>query len=193
MSTAHTSAPIRLARPDDWPFLDHLQRRHHDAIGFLSRAALEHAIARQRVLLVFENDEPAGYLYAKAPYQRQEHVAIIFQAAICYDARRRLLGAGLVEAFAARLPACVSQLCLWCAADLDANVFWSAVGFTPLATRAGATRTGRTHVFWCRPVARAGGAVSPVWVPETTGAGVMREPRAVTPLAVEGRTALGLG
>jgi hypothetical protein len=175
-----TSAIIRESRPGDWAFLDHLQRAHHDAIGFLSRAALEYAIARRRVLLALENGEPAGYLYGKATYQRREHVAIIFQAAISYDARRRLLGTALVEAFAARLPGRVSQLCLWCAADLDANLFWTALGFVPVACRAGARSTGRTHLFWCRHLHASADDASAFWIPETTRAGVMRESRTVT-------------
>jgi hypothetical protein len=176
MSAAPT---LRLAQPGDWPFLDLLQRGHHDAIGFLSRSALEHAIERGRVLLALENGEPAGYLYGKATYQRQEHVGIIFQAAICYDARRRLLGTALVEAFAAGLPGCVRQLCLWCAKDLDANLFWSALGFVPVAWRAGAHRTRRTHLFWCRHL-HAHTNPTALWIPDTTRAGVMRESRTVT-------------
>jgi hypothetical protein len=183
MHAAPVPPPIRPARPGDWTFLDHLQRRHHEAVGFLSRAALEEAIERERVLLALENGAPAGYLYGKAPYQGREQVAIIFQAAIGFGARRRLLGTALVEAFAARLPARVTQLCLWCAADLDAGLFWSALGFRPIATRAGARRTGRTHVFWCRT---AGAAPDPVWVPDTTRGGVLRETRTVTPLAAGG-------
>jgi hypothetical protein len=180
MTVAPAAATVRLAVPGEWTFLDRLQRRHHAAVGFLSRAALEHAIDRQRVLLVTENGEPAGYLYGKAAYHRRADVAVIFQAAICYDARRRLLGTALVEAFAARLAARVAQLCLWCAADLDAHLFWSALGFVPVATRAGARRTGRTHVLWCR---HAGGG-GPFWIPDATRGGVMREPRAVTRLGL---------
>ena len=181
---------IREARPGDWSFLDHLQRKHHEAIGFLSRAALREAIGRRRVLLALENDEPAGYLYGAAPYQRREDVAIIFQAAICYDTRRRLLGTALVEAFTARLSTEVTQLCLWCASDLDANLFWSALGFSAAATRAGARSTGRTHIFWCRHLDAAPG---PFWVPDATRAGVMREPRTVTRLPAGWRGERGAG
>lgn len=177
MSAAHALLPsIHQAQPADWSFLDHLQRRHHDAIGFLSRMALLEAIERKRVWLALENGEPAGYLYGKAGYQRREDVAIIFQAAICYDARRRLLGTSLVEAFISGLPSAVSQLCLWCAADLDANLFWSALDFEPVATRAGARSSGRTHLFWCRHV---GDASEGFWVPERTRGGIMREGREV--------------
>jgi hypothetical protein len=179
MSPVPSPATIRDASPGDWSFLDHLQRKHHEAVGFLSRAALEHAIAQRRVLLALENGEPAGYLYGKATYQRQEHVAIIFQAAICYDARRRLLGTALVEAFAARRCVGVSQLCLWCASDLDANLFWSALGFVPVAWRAGAHRTRRTHLFWCRHLSALTDS-TPFWVPDATRAGVLRASRTVT-------------
>jgi hypothetical protein len=175
---APTPATIRAARPGDWRFLDHLQRRHHHAIGFLSRAALEHAIATRLVVLALENGEPAGFLHGKTPYQRRPDVAIIFQAAVCYDARRRLLGTALVEAFAARLPHQNKQLCLWCASDLDASLFWSALGFRAVAARTGAAE-GRGHLFWCRhPAAADEGSF---WVPEFTSGGVARRRRAVVP------------
>jgi hypothetical protein len=202
MTTYPAHATIRPARPDDWPFLDQLQRKHHDAIGFLSRMALEHAIARGRVLLAMENGEPAGYLYGKAPYQSQERVAIIFQAAICLDARRRLIGAALVAEFAARQCERIAQVSLWCAADLEANLFWSALGFIPVAARPGAERTGRTHLFWCRDRVRdaptrrlslVSTAASAFWIPEFTRGGVIRETRRVTRLPVGWRPAVAAG
>jgi hypothetical protein len=170
---------IRLAQSQDWKFLDHLQRKHHDAIGFLPRVALERAIERSQVMLALENGEPAGYVYGQSPYQRREHVAIIYQAAICFDARRRLLGTALVEAFLARFPPTVTQACLWCASDLDANLFWSALGFVAVARRDGARSTGRTHLFWCRHLSDSSGNF---WVPESTRGGVMREDRVVVRL-----------
>ncbi|MBP3956317.1 hypothetical protein J8F10_13585 [Gemmata sp. G18] len=171
-----TALTLRGAEPSDWVFLDHLQRRHHDAIGYLPRVALEEAIDRRRVLLALENGAPAGYLYGKATYQRRADVAIIFQAAICFDARRRQMGTALVNEFLGRLPADVRQVCLWCASDLDANQFWSALGFEAVACRAGSQRTGRTHVFWCRHI---NGSAGTFWAPDSTHGGAMRETRAV--------------
>ncbi|MDY3554776.1 GNAT family N-acetyltransferase [Gemmata sp. JC717] len=191
MSTLLAPAPVpdsacvsvRPAVPGDWTFLDHLQRLHHHAIGFLSRAALGEAIDRGRVLLALENGAPAGYLYAAPRYHRRADVAVIYQAAVSFDARRRHLGTGLVRAFADRLPATVGQVSLWCAADLEAGGFWSALGFAPVATRAGA-RNKRTHVFWCcNPRYTGSGAAEAFWVPEATRGGVVRAARAVTRLA----------
>lgn len=181
--TAHLTPTIRRAEPNDWRFLDQLQRRHHDALGFLSRSALGEAIARGRVLLALENGAPAGYVYGAPAYQRRADVAIVYQAAIGFDARRRLLGTALVEAFAARLPPPVRQVSLWCAADLDANLFWSALGFVAVAHRDGARSTGRTHLFWCRHTSPATPTdPGTFWVPEATRGGVMRAARAVTRL-----------
>jgi hypothetical protein len=171
---------IRLAQSQDWKFLDHLQRKHHDAIGFLPRVALERAIERGQVMLALENGEPAGYVYGQSPYQRRADVAILFQAAICFDARRRLLGTALVEAFLARFPPTVTQACLWCASDLDANLFWSALGFVAVACRDGARSAGRTHLFWCRHLNREGEGC--FWVPDRTFGGVIRERRKVVRL-----------
>jgi hypothetical protein len=184
---------VRLAQVQDWKFLDHLQRKHHDAIGFLPRVALERAIVQGHVMLAIENGEPAGYVYSQSPYQRRKDIAIIFQAAICFDARRRLLGTALVESFLARFPPTVRQVCLWCASDLDASLFWSALGFVAVAWRDGARSTGRKHLFWCRHLGeemktrqaafsfRDGSAMG-FWVPESTRSGVIRESRAVTRL-----------
>jgi hypothetical protein len=168
---------IRLAQAHDWRFLDHLQRKHHDAIGFLPRVALERAIGLGWVMLALENGEPAGYVYGQSPYQRRKDVAIIYQAAICFDARRRLLGTALVESLVARFPPTVRQVCLWCAADLDASLFWSALGFAAVACRDGARSTGRRHLFWCRGL--GGEGERGFWVPEITRGGVTRECREV--------------
>ncbi|QJW98673.1 GNAT family N-acetyltransferase [Frigoriglobus tundricola] len=177
--TRSLAPTLRAAEPADWAFLDHLQRRYHHAIGYLSRAALAEAIDRRRVLLALENGEPAGYVYGKAHYQRRADVAIIFQAAVSYDARRRLLGTALVDAFARSLAPSVNQMCLWCATDLDASLFWSALGFRAVASRDGARRSRRTHALWCRHVHDAQG---PFWIPESTRGGVMREVRSVQPM-----------
>ena len=170
---------IQPAEPDDWTFLDGLQRAHPGALGFLSRAALGEAVARGRVLLAREAGAPVGYVYGAPRYQRRPDVAIVFQVAVRAAARGRGLGAALVRAFADQLPEPAVQLSLWCAEDLGAGRFWSALGFVPVARRAGARGSGRSHLFWCRT--RSGAAISPgaFWAPRATGGGLARTARVV--------------
>src|SRR5688500_16189573 len=71
--------------------------------------------------------------------------------------------------------------CCWCAQDIEANRFWEAMGFVPLAYRAGSEKKARVHIFWQKRV-RAGDATTPWWFPAKTDAGAMREDRLVLPI-----------
>src|SRR5437762_2871913 len=70
---------VRRATPVDLPFVVALQKRDHEALGFIPRAALAEKIERDQLLLVRENGDPAGFLHhgsLAVPEVR------IFQAAI---------------------------------------------------------------------------------------------------------------
>jgi hypothetical protein len=71
--------------------------------------------------------------------------------------------------------------CCWCAQDLEANRFWEAMGFVPLAFRAGSRGKRRVHIFWQRRI-RAGDVTTPYWFPSQTGAGALKEDRLVLPI-----------
>ena len=88
----------------------------------------------------------------------------VYQLAVCEEARRRNVGARLVEAALARAAYGCRLFCCWCAQDLAANEFWQAMGFVPIAYRTGSrTRQKgkpRLHVLWQRRV-NAGDQATP--------------------------------
>jgi hypothetical protein len=71
--------------------------------------------------------------------------------------------------------------CCWCAQDIEANHFWEAMGFVPLAFRTGSRGKGRIHIFWQRRI-RAGDTTTPWWFPSQTQNGAVREDRIVLPI-----------
>jgi len=174
---SHKHVTIRGALPGDVAFLDHLQKTYRKQLGFLPRVALEGHVERGRVSIAFENGEPAAYLLGKGNYLRDPHFAVVYQAAVSYDARRRLLGTALVQHFIDHLPGATRLVGLWCAQDIEANEFWSACGFEAVAARHGSKSRGRVHIFWVGRTAR--GRNEPIRIPRFTRGGLMREQREV--------------
>lgn len=142
------SGSVLVANLSDVKFLDHLQTKYSDEVGYLPLAVLERYLVQECVVLAFENGCPAGYLLGKNIYKNDLKCAIIYQAAISYDARRRYLGKALVQTFMDRLPVTTEYVVLWCAADLEANLFWEAMDFHAIAYRAGSRKTRRVHILW---------------------------------------------
>src|SRR5687768_5602326 len=138
---AHTSTPppVSPATPSDLAYVVALQKRNHEALGFIPRAALAEKIDLGRIRLVAENGDPAGYLHhgsLAVPEVR------IFQAAVQYDARRRHHGLALVADLVERArDAGARGVSLRCLDFLDANDFWRAAGFERIGTEPGARGT----------------------------------------------------
>jgi ribosomal protein S18 acetylase RimI-like enzyme len=149
------SSLLRAATPSDLAYVVGLQKRNHEALGFIPRAALAEKIGLGRIRLAAENGDPAGYLHhgsLAVPEVR------IFQAAVQYDARRRHLGLALVADLVARArSAGAGGVSLRCLDYLDANDFWTAAGFRLLTTEPGAR--GTLNV-WGRVLNEAGGAAT---------------------------------
>jgi hypothetical protein len=95
--------------------------------------------------------------------------------------QRNLIGATLLKhvferaAYGCRLFSC------WCAQDIQANWFWEACGFVPLAFRTGSRAKQRVHIFWQRRI-RQDDEITPYWYPALTKAGAVREDRIVLPI-----------
>jgi GNAT superfamily N-acetyltransferase len=178
----HKHITIRRAIPGppgtgDVLFLDHLQKKYAHQVGFLPMQALEANIERGNVSLALENDEPAAYLLGKGNYLRDPHFGILYQTAVSYDARRRLLGTALVQHYIDNMEPSARLIGLWCAQDIDANEFWNACGFEAIAARHGSRRKGRIHIFWVGRTPR--GAGEELRYPRFTHGGLMRERREV--------------
>lgn len=175
----HKCVTIRSAMPGakDIAFLDSLQKKYSNQVGFLPTVALEANIERANVSIALENDEPAAYLLGKGNYLRDPHFGIIYQAAVSYDARRRLMGTALVQHFIDHMAPGIRLIGLWCAQDIEANEFWNACGFEAIAARHGSRRKGRVHIFWVGRTPR--GKSEPLRYPRFTRGGLMREHREV--------------
>jgi hypothetical protein len=135
------------------------------------------------------NRSPIGYCLYRDRYMKREDCGYVSQLVVDSSKHRGLVGAALVQAMFERLPYGVRLFCLWCAQDLEANHFWEALGFVPLAYRAGSRgkehggrRSGgtRVQIFWERRV--RDGDEYPYWYPSQTSNGRMGESRIVLPI-----------
>jgi hypothetical protein len=120
-------------------FLDHLQRQHSYALGFLTHVAIAEAIARGRVLRAYENGDPAGYMIHGSikPNTR------ILQICVANDARRIQHATAMIEALKVICSGpMVEMLSCHCAEDLDSNAFWQSLGFAKTGQRL-KSKTGR--------------------------------------------------
>jgi hypothetical protein len=193
---------IRVAVTSDLPFIDSLQKQHAKQVGWMPTAQLEgkirlgHVIVAEEVagceLLVASSDSqpatsnkqlatPVGYCIGTDQYFKRDDVGIIYQMNVVPGRRRSLVGATLVKAMFDRAAYGCRLFCCWCAQDIEANHFWEALGFVPLAFRAGSREKGRVHIFWQRRI-RAGDTTTPYWFPSQTTSGSIREDRLVFPI-----------
>jgi hypothetical protein len=96
--------------------------------------------------------ERVGYCIGVDRYFKREDVGIIYQMNVLPGVQRGLIGATLLQSMFDRWPRGVRLCCCWCAQDLTANYFWEAMGFVPLAFRAGSERKSRIHIFWQKQI-----------------------------------------
>ena len=127
-----------------------------------------------------------GYIIAQDRYFKRDDVGIVYQLNVGPVAQRKLIGATLLKAVFDRAAYGCRLFCCWCAQDIEANRFWEAMGFVPLAFRAGSEKRGkngaaRVHIFWQTRI-RAGDVTTPWWFPAKTDAGALREDRLVLPI-----------
>jgi len=108
-------------------------------------------------------------------------VGIVYQVNVAPMRQRNLVGAELIRAVFERAAYGCRLFCCWCAQDIAANRFWEAMGFVPLAYRAGSAAKGRVHIFWQKRI-RAGDVSTPFWYPSKTNSGSIREDRIVFPI-----------
>lgn len=152
MNLAFNPAGLRIATAHDAKFVRHLQKQHSEALGFLPGAAIDSYLAAGRVLLGQENAMNAGYILGRPQMRYDPRIAPITQAAVAMDLKRRHLGLEMVDAWctAAFLDGKECVQC-WCADDLDARLFWPAVGFVAVARRYPNNQRARSLTLWRRP------------------------------------------
>ena len=179
-----TRVPIRV-RPGtlaDVPFMDGLQKLHTRQVGWMPTKQFEGKVKLGHVLIA-EDDaaRPAGYCIGNDQYFKRDDVGIIYQMNVAPGCQRGYVGATLLKAMFERSAWGCKLFCCWCAQDIAANRFWEAMGFVPLAFRAGSRKRDRIHIFWQKRI-RQGDTSTPWWFPAQTGGGSIREDRLVLPI-----------
>jgi len=190
---------IRVATPEDIPWMDSLHKKRNFELGWCTLQQFEGYI-RDECILIAESSagvpartmpigaggdaratEPLGYVMFRDRYFKRDEVGYIVHLNVAEGSQRKLIGAALVQevfdraAYGCRLYSC------WCRQDLAANYFWEAIGFKPLAFRAGGRSRQQIQIFWQKRV-RAGDEETPYWYPSWTTAGAIREDRLVFPI-----------
>ena len=130
---------------------------------------MEGYLKNQWVLIAedVENRQRLGYCASRDRYLKRDELGAIFQLCVAEGAQRKLVGAMLIKEVFERAPYGCRLFCCWCAQDIDANHFWQAMGFVPLAFRTGSAKKSRVHIFWQRRI-RAGDTTTPYWFPSQT-------------------------
>ena len=177
---------IRPATAGDLPFIDALQKKQSKQVGFLHAATLRGKLELGHVLVADVGGVPAGYLIGCDRYFKRDDVGVVYQINVVPELRRSLVAAALLRAQFERSAYGCRLYCCWRAQDIEANRFWEAMGFVPLAFRTGSRTRGakgtpRVHVFWQKRI-RAGDDVTPWWFPSQTDGGSLREGRIVLPI-----------
>lgn len=193
---------IRPATIDDLPFIDALQKKNTKSVGFMQTKALEGKIRAGNILVAWasrpcagglsrecmgetpmarEDEDRVGYLIGHDQYFKRDDVGIIYQINVAPGRQRGFVGAALLKAQFERSAYGCKLYCCWCAQDIEANRFWEAMGFVPLAFRAGSEKKQRVHIFWSKRI-REGDTTTPWWFPAETKGGSMMEDRLVFPI-----------
>ena len=125
---------------------------------------------------------PLVYCIGNDQYFKRDEVGIIYQMNVLPGKQRGFIGATLLKAMFERSAYGCKRYCCWCAQDIAANKFWEAMGFVPLAFRAGSEKKSRVHIFWQKRI-RQGDVTTPWWFPSKTAGGSIREDRIVLPIS----------
>lgn len=151
-------APRQLVKAtlSDLSFVNSLQKKFGKSLGFLPTQALEINLEAGNVTLTTENEDSAGYMLVRPILAWCPGMASIVQAAVCMDAQRRHHGLALLLLLEQEARE-RGQVALQanCAIGVEANEFWQAAGFKPVAHLTPATKSGREIICWRKPLQRA--------------------------------------
>ncbi|MEM9752264.1 MAG: hypothetical protein AAF916_02655 [Planctomycetota bacterium] len=224
----------RFATQDDFAWIDALQKQNSRCVGFRREVEIRKRIETRDILVaevdgtadftdgadqagellkslssaqsvVHAGSVPAGYCMGVDKYMQQGHVGIIYQMCVSRTFRRSLVAATLLQARLDTSAYGTTLYSCWCRQDLEANRFWEAMGFVPVAFRAagrstverlekkggakggrsgvsgGSRASGAVHIFWQKRV-RAGDTRTAWWYPYETRGGAMMEGRVCLPI-----------
>lgn len=181
MTNIAPTISVRKATLADLTYIDSLQRKFSREVGFWPKQALEGYIQKHVVTIALINGSPAAYLLGRDTCEFEPTQARVYQTAVQMDTRHLAVGRALVEAYCSQLPDSAHTVALFCAQDIEANLFWEALGFTAIGFRDGSRQKGRLHILWERTTRPEDDPLFPA-VPDETSGGMMREKRIITPL-----------
>ena len=157
----HADVVVRTATVKDLIDVDKLQKQHSAELGFLHRATLEGKVKRGEMLVARSPGGIfAGYAVGSDAYHKRQEVGVVYQMAVERWARRTTVGATLLKSLFESWAYGTRLCCAWCAQDLAANRFWEAMGFVPLAYRAGGRGKAEGRRMKDEPEAGGGGVRS---------------------------------
>lgn len=138
---------VRYGVVADVPYLLHLQNKHKHAVGYAPKGALIDRAETQRILVILENDEPAGYLNYT---HRLDGITHVSQVAVDDGIWRTRAGTLIMRTLIdSALDAASVAITLKSALDLQANFFWPTLGFLPNGIVPG---TRRPLSVWVKPL-----------------------------------------
>lgn len=139
---------VRLAQPSDLRYILHLQNLWSNNVGFLPACTFERYIARRQILLVLQNDEPAGYLSFTTTHKGLLRVP---QVAVDPQLLRTTIGTKIMRHLErAAIRNNLALIRLTSRSDLPANLFWPHLGFHPTAILTPQTKRQLPHIEWSK-------------------------------------------
>lgn len=151
---------VRTATAKDRTYIDKLQRKFANCLGFLPNQALDVLIEMGATYTAIENGDPAGYIVSRSALRWQPLMRSITQTCVAMDAQRRHHGLALLDVISAEAKAAgllAVQAC--CAIGLESNEFWKAAGFIPVCHMTPENVRGREVICWRRPLT----SIVPTW------------------------------
>ena len=128
-------------------YIDHLQKQNADDLAFYPLPALEAELEANRILICWDNEEPAGYLW-HGPIRSGRDI-VIYQACVDYDSRKRHLGWGMVrELIQGGIAMGSNGIRLRCASSSESNEFWRLIGFYCTKVSEGGLKRKRNINHW---------------------------------------------
>ncbi len=122
-----TQRVIRPGLPKDLPYLYDLQNKLHASVGYTPKGGLQDRIETGRIIVIQENDDPAGYVNFTHRRDGRTHIS---QLAVDPAIWRTKAGTDLMQMIldGARR-ARSTHVTLRTAIELPANEFWPTMGF----------------------------------------------------------------
>ncbi len=134
---------------DDLDYIVGLMRTETDAVGFIPSTAIANYWLRRGQYIIPRSRHGPRRGYLLHGPTKPHKLLRVHQVLIDYDWRRRAHATAAVRQLIARARrAGAPTIQLRCAADLDANAFWLAMGFTPTGIQNPPNRRSRAIITY---------------------------------------------